>query len=139
MQIEVPMRVEWGDCDPAGIVFYPRYFEYFNICTEALFERGLGMKKPEWTRKYGIIGIPMVDTRAKFSISSRHGDDVEIISRFAEVRGSSFDVVHRLMHGDRLAVEGFETRVWTGPDPSSPGRMRSLRIPDDVRAMMTAA
>lgn len=24
------IRIEWGDCDPAGIVFYPRYFEWFD-------------------------------------------------------------------------------------------------------------
>jgi 4-hydroxybenzoyl-CoA thioesterase len=138
MQIEVPMRIEWGDCDPAGIVFYPRYFGYFNICTEALFERCLGMKKPDWTRKHGIIGIPMVDTRAKFSRPAHHGDDVVVVSRFGEVRGSSFDVVHRLMHGDQLGVEGFETRVWTGADPNHAGRMRSVRIPDDVRLAMTS-
>ena len=24
-------RIEWGDCDPAGIVFFPRYFEMLNF------------------------------------------------------------------------------------------------------------
>ena len=24
------VRIEWGDCDPAGIVYFPRYFEYFD-------------------------------------------------------------------------------------------------------------
>ena len=37
------VRIEWGDCDPAGIVFYPRYFEIFDASTAALFERALGM------------------------------------------------------------------------------------------------
>jgi tetratricopeptide (TPR) repeat protein len=31
------IRVEWGDCDPAGIVYYPRYCAYFDNCTSALF------------------------------------------------------------------------------------------------------
>ena len=39
------VRIEWGDCDPAGIVFYPRYFEMFDASTSALFERALGMTK----------------------------------------------------------------------------------------------
>jgi len=32
------VRVQWGDCDPAGIVFYPRYFEWFDASTILLFE-----------------------------------------------------------------------------------------------------
>lgn len=26
----VDIVVEWGDCNPAGIVFYPNYFRWFN-------------------------------------------------------------------------------------------------------------
>ena len=33
------VRIEWGDCDPAGIIFYPRYFEFFDAWTAALFEQ----------------------------------------------------------------------------------------------------
>ena len=25
------VRIEWGDCDPAGIIFYPRYFEFSTL------------------------------------------------------------------------------------------------------------
>ena len=39
------VRIEWGDCDPAGIVFYPRFFAMFDTSTTALFERALGMTK----------------------------------------------------------------------------------------------
>ena len=34
------VRIEWGDCDPAGIVYYPRYLAFFDACTSALIERG---------------------------------------------------------------------------------------------------
>ena len=33
------VTIQWGDCDPAGIVFYPRYFEMFDASTAALFAR----------------------------------------------------------------------------------------------------
>ncbi len=39
------VRIEWGDCDPAGIIFYPRYFEIFDASTSALFERAMGVTK----------------------------------------------------------------------------------------------
>ena len=47
------VRIVWGDCDPAGIVFYPRYFEMFDASTTALFERALGMTKYQFTNAYG--------------------------------------------------------------------------------------
>ena len=36
------VAIEWGDCDPAGIVFYPRYFAMFDASTAALFAHALG-------------------------------------------------------------------------------------------------
>jgi len=128
------LTIEWGDCDPAGIVFYPRYFAMFDASTATLFQAALGMPKIAWTRHYGMLGIPMVDTRAKFHIPSAYGDDVVIESRVTAFRRSSFDVAHRLLKADEaLAVEGFETRVWTVLDAQS-GRIRSAPIPPEVIA-----
>lgn len=126
------VEVEWGDCDAAGIVFYPRYFAMFDASTAYLFEAALGMKKIEWTRKFGIVGIPMVDTGARFIIPSRYGDVISIETRATEIRRSSFDIEHRVFKEDRLAIEARETRVWTGKDPDDPSRIRSVAIPADV-------
>lgn len=126
------IEIEWGDCDPAGIVFFPRYFEYFDASTGRLFETALGMKKVDWTTHYGIVGYPMVDTRAVFKIPSRYGDVVTIETRAAALRRSSFDIEHRILKDGALAVEGFETRVWTGRDPDDPTRIRSVPIPPEV-------
>jgi 4-hydroxybenzoyl-CoA thioesterase len=128
----LPKRVAWGDCDPAQIVFYPRYFAMFDEATQELFHAALGMPKIKWVKKFGIIGIPMVDTRAKFAIPSFYGDDIVIETRVLAFRRSSFDVEHKILKGDRVAVEGFETRVWSGPDPDRPGGIKSVAIPDEV-------
>jgi len=71
-------RIEWSDCDPAGIVFYPRYFEMFDISTTVLIERALGMNKIDYLKAYRFAGHPLVETRAKFRIPTRFGDTVEI-------------------------------------------------------------
>lgn len=128
------VRIEWGDCDPAQIVFYPRYFAMFDGATQELFRAALGKPKIEWTKQFGIIGIPMVDTRAKFIVPSRYGDDIVIESRVSRFGSSSFDVVHRVFREDLLAIEGFETRVWAGPDPDSPGGIKGHKIPAEVVA-----
>ena len=128
-------RIEWGDCDPAQIVFYPRYFAMFDGATQELFRAALGKPKIEWTKQYGIIGIPMVDTRAKFIVPSRYGDDIVFESRVTRFGNSSFDVAHRVFRpGEVLAIEGFETRVWAGPDTENPGAIKGYKIPADVIA-----
>jgi 4-hydroxybenzoyl-CoA thioesterase len=132
------VEIAWGDCDPAGIVFYPRYFEYFDASTAALFELALGMKKIAWTRHYDILGFPMVDTRAVFKIPSRYGDVVTIETRTAAIRRSSFDIEHIILKDGTVAVEGFETRVWTGRDPDDPTRIRAVPIPHEVIGKLSA-
>jgi 4-hydroxybenzoyl-CoA thioesterase len=130
------VTVEWGDCDPAGIVFFPNYLAYFDAATNALFLRALGLNKYEMTKKYGLAGIPLVDVGARFFIPSVFSEVVTIESTVAEIKRSSFRMQHRLLKGDALAVEGFEVRVWTGRDPADPDKLRSRPIPDEVIARL---
>jgi 4-hydroxybenzoyl-CoA thioesterase len=133
------IRIEWGDCDPAGIVFYPRYFAMFDTSTTTLFERALGMTKNQFLKAYDIVGYPLVDARARFIIPSQFSDDVEIESTIGEFRRSSFVVNHRLLKGGELAVEAFETRVWAVRDSSDPSRIKSAPIPPDVVTRLSAS
>ena len=125
------VRIEWGDCDPAGIIFYPRYFALFDACTSALIERALGMTKHDYLKAYDFSGHPLVNAHSRFIIPTRFGDDVTIETTIAELRRSSFDVRHRLLKHGALAVEGFETRVWVQGDAVN-GKMRSAPIPQEV-------
>ncbi|MBU6378526.1 MAG: acyl-CoA thioesterase [Gammaproteobacteria bacterium] len=126
------VRVAWGDCDPAQIVFFPRYYEMFDAATQELFRAALGAPKIAWVKTYGIVGIPLVETRAKYFIPSYYGDDIVIESRVSAFRRTSFDVVHRILKDGALAVEGFEARVWAAANPSRPGGIASHPIPDEV-------
>jgi 4-hydroxybenzoyl-CoA thioesterase len=126
--------VEWGHCDPAGIVFNPRFFEWFDFCTAGLFAL-VGLAKPKMIERYGIVGIPLVETRAKFISPAKFGDTVTIESHIASFGRSSFEVEHRLMNKGALAVEGQETRVWVGRDPKDPSRLKSQPIPQELIAL----
>jgi 4-hydroxybenzoyl-CoA thioesterase len=126
--------VEWGYCDPAGIVFNSRFFEYFDIGTWLLFEVALGVKRSEITEVFGIIGYPVVDTKARFIVPVKFGDRIEIASTVKEFRRSSFDVEHRISNQGQIAVEGNETRVWVGRSGDDPAQLKSRPIPADVIA-----
>jgi 4-hydroxybenzoyl-CoA thioesterase len=125
------VRIEWGDCDPAGIVYYPRYFAIFDACTSALIECALGMTKHDYLKAYDFSGHPLVNAHSRFIIPTRFGDDVTIESTIAEFRRSSFDVRHRLRKNGALAVEGLETRVWVQGDATK-GTMKAALVPQAV-------
>jgi 4-hydroxybenzoyl-CoA thioesterase len=133
------VTIEWGDCDSAGIVFYPRYFAMFDWSTAMLFAHALGMRKPEIVRRYGIVGIPMVDTRAKFLVPSSYGDEVVIESRVEKFGRASFEVYHRLLKEENLAAECWEKRVWVARHPDDATRIKAVPIPEEVIARFEAA
>ncbi len=126
------VRIEWGDCDPAGIVFYPRYFEIFDASTSALFERALGLTKLQSLKVFDFAGYPLARTRARFLKPTRFGDDVTVDTSVKFGR-TSFAIEHRLSRNGELCVECSETRVWVVRDPAS-GGIKSHPIPDAVLA-----
>jgi 4-hydroxybenzoyl-CoA thioesterase len=127
------IRVQWGDCDPAGIVFYPRYFEWIDASTILLFEKATGMIKAKMLETYGGAGLALLEARAVFKVASRYGEDLDIETRVTEFRRSSFFVEHKVTKKDgALALEGYETRLWTVRDAG--GNLRSGALPPEVVA-----
>ena len=125
------VQIQWGDCDPANIVYYPRYFAMFDDSTSIMFEAA-GFSKQDIIHKYGLVGIPMVDTRAKFHIPSTHGDWIRIESRIESFKRSSFEVIHNVFKGEALAIEAFETRVLVGKHPDDPAKLKSAPMPPEI-------
>ncbi|TGN76232.1 acyl-CoA thioesterase [Bradyrhizobium yuanmingense] len=132
------VQIQWGDCDPANIVYYPRYFAMFDDSTSTLFEAA-GFSKQDLVRKYGLVGIPMVDTRAKFYIPSTYGDWITIETRIESIKRSSFEVKHNVYKSEALAIEGFETRVLVGRDPVNPDKLKSAPFPAEMVAKFTGS
>ena len=128
------LTIEWGQCDPAGIVFNSRFFEMFDASTWQMFEAALGVKPHELASAFGIMGLPLVDVRANFIKAVKFGDVVDITSRVSEFRRSSFDVEHRLSVVGELAVEGGETRVWASSSKDDPEKIGGTAIPGAVIA-----
>ena len=133
----VARRIQWGECDPAGIVFYPRYFEMFDAATTAMFSAATGLTKYQMFATYKFAGYPMVDTRARFLVPCRFGDDVTIETVMTAAKRSSFNITHQLKKDGTLAVEAFETRVWVGRDPADTSKIKSQPIPPEVIAKLT--
>ena len=114
--------IEWSHCDPAGIVFNSRFFEYFDWGTWSLFEAALACGRLSSPPHLVSISPPLVDASARFIAPARFGDRVELASQVIVFRCSSFDVGHQLFVSGTVAVEGQETRVGAGAiRPIHPG------------------
>ena len=131
------VRIEWGDCDPAGIIFYPRYFEIFDASTSALFERAMGMTKIQLLKTFDFAGYPLAKTRARFLKPTRFGDDVTVDTSVKFGR-ASFEIEHRLSLNGETCVECSETRVWVVRDPAT-GSIKSHPIPKEILAKFEAS
>jgi 4-hydroxybenzoyl-CoA thioesterase len=125
--------VRFADCDPAGIVFYPRYLEMFNNLVEDWCREELKFSFPEIITERGW-GLPTVHLEVDFVAPSRLGD---ILSATVSVRsvGTSSIGLDILLSGpdgnDR--VRGEVVLVLTERQPG-----RALRLPDDVRVRIAA-
>ena len=130
-----PYRIEWGHCDPAGIVYAPRFLEMFGESTIMLFEKALGVRKKDMLKARDVIGFPMVDVSAKFLRPAAYGDNVILEAEAPAFGNSSFTIRHRLLKDGAVCVEGTEKRVWAVRDAER--GMRAERVPDEIRALFT--
>lgn len=128
------VHVEFGDCDPAGIVWFPNFFRWVDASSRHFF-RVCGV--PPWhetVRTHGIIGTPLVETKANFHRPASYGDDLEVHSTIEHWGGKSFQMTHRIRRGDVLLAEIVEKRVFAARHPDDPTRMVAVPIPQDLRA-----
>ena len=95
--------IRFAHCDPAGIVFFPRYFDLFNDHVEDWFGEALGCGFPalHGTRR---MGVPTVHLDCNFANPSRHGDRVEFALQVTRVGQAS-------IHLRREARVGSDVRV----------------------------
>lgn len=126
--------VDWGDCDPAGIVFYPRYFAWFDRAAHRLFEAA-DLDHHRVQREFGAIGLSLVDAQASFKRPATFGDVIRAEVAVSHLGRSSLTLSHRLTCGPHLLVEGREVRVWLVDD----GGMKAAPLPAAVRAALETA
>jgi YbgC/YbaW family acyl-CoA thioester hydrolase len=129
----LPCQVQWGDCDPAGIIFYPTYFRWMDAASWAFMDSvGYGPKRMRAEHR----AMPLVSADCKFLFPAEHGDRCEVRSRIARFGGKSFVVAHEVMRSDGTALaSGSETRVW-GVYADGPGTpMKGESIPEAVKAL----
>ena len=129
-----PCQVQWGDCDPAGIIFYPTYFRWMDAATWAFFE-SVGYTPQRMREEH--LSMPLVSADCQFLSPALHGDRCEVRSRIARFGGKSFVVTHEVARKDGTPLaKGSETRVWGRGGPGKP--LKGETIPEELKALFSA-
>src|SRR5258708_39252157 len=132
------LRIEWGDCDPAGIVYYPNFFHWFDVATWN-FCAACGVPIGVLQQRYGILGLPLLEAKAAFKAPARPQDIMTIHTTLGALQRKAFQIRHLCFRGETALLEGQETRVWAHADARRPNGMRAAVIPAEVVASLTAS
>lgn len=132
-EIAFTQRVEFGDCDPARIVWFPNFFRWIDAASRNFFvECGV----PPWHETeatLGVIGTPLVDTHAKFIKTASYGDVLLIHTSVTEWRGKSFVQRHRVTKDGDPIMECEEVRIFAARRDD--GGIRALPVPAELRRL----
>lgn len=125
------VHVQFGDCDPAGIVFFPHFSRWMDAASHHFF-RACGL--PHWrdmAQLPNVIGAPLLEIHNKFYIPATDGDTLQVHTGIDEWKGKVFVQHHRVFRGDTLLCEGWETRALCVKDPDT-GRLKAVPVPDFI-------
>lgn len=120
------LKIRFKHCDPAGIVFYPRYFEMINDTVETFFENVLHYPFAQVVQGNGV---PTAQIEARFIAPSRLGDDLDIVLGITRLGRSSLDLGYDAYCGTEQRFIATSTLVFVdGNGRSTPwdGRVRDI-------------
>ena len=129
------VAVQFGDCDPAGIVFFPNFSRWMDAASLSFF---MQCGVPPWrelVKTRGIVGTPLLEINTKFFKPVTYGETIHITTQVIEWRARVFVQVHRVTRGDDLICEGREVRAFVKRDADNPDRLRAIAVPEDIRAL----
>ncbi|MEY2953118.1 MAG: hypothetical protein RLZZ401_1205 [Pseudomonadota bacterium] len=126
--------VLFGDCDPAGIVFFPNFCKWMDASSLHFF---MQCGVPPWRelkKTTGIIGTPLLEIHTKFSRPATYGERLQIHTRVQAWGNKTFVQHHQIRRGDDLICEGTETRAFVVHPDGNPDRIKAIPVPEDIRA-----
>lgn len=124
MDFRFPQKILFKHCDPAGIVFYPRYFEIINDAVEAMFSDLIGWPFEDM---HNGSGVPTATISVDFTAPSRHGDQIELQITIENLGRSSMVLKTVAMAGEEIRFIADHVLVCI----DARGKPRSW--PEDVR------
>ena len=125
------VKVEWGDCDPYGIVFYPNFYKWMDSSQWNYFNK---IKQPitRLEKIYGIVGLPLLHTEATYIAACYREDLLKVETTLVKITKSTLKLEHVIKRKDKTVCYGYETRIWA---KNIGGRIVSEHIPREIRTV----
>ena len=126
------VNVQFGDCDPAGIVFFPNFSRWMDEASLAFF---MACGVPPWrelVKTRGIIGTPLLEIHTRFLRPATYGETIHVHTTVEEWAAKTFRHRHVVMRGDTVLCEGTEVRAFCIRDPDNPERLKAIPVPEDI-------
>lgn len=125
MTFNFPQKVLFKHCDPAGIVFYPRYFEMINDVIEAFFAE---VVKAPFEDMHLNAAVPTAEIQCKFLKPSRHGEHLDLQLSSIKVGRSSFELAVDAYCGDEHRFSAKSTIVYVNENGRPTAWPDTMRI-----------
>jgi acyl-CoA thioester hydrolase len=124
---ETPIRVRYADTDQMKMVYYAKFFEYFEQGRSDLL-RELGMPYPEIERM-GYF-LPVIEAHADYLRAARYDDLLSVKTMLREEPQARVRIEYEVRHGEELlatghTVHGF-VQAATGRPARAPGEFLAL-------------
>jgi 4-hydroxybenzoyl-CoA thioesterase len=110
MPFSARIPVRFGDCDPAGLVYYPALFHYCHAAMEEFFAARCGVPYARLVSERRL-GFPTVNVRAEFHAPFVYGDEVEVEVWVSAVGRTSATFEYRLRRASDRALCATATHV----------------------------
>ena len=137
MENIIEKRIMWGDLDALGIVFYPRYHEWFDGCAHQFFE-AVGIPHDHlWQDHHMVFGL--IETQCRFKRAGRYHQFIRISTRIEQLKPKGFTLRHVISQAadNKIMVVGIEKRICM--DASDPLNLRVTTIPETIYQMLEQA
>ena len=131
ISFEQELKIRFQHCDPAGIMFYPRYFELFNQIVEDWFSDALHVSFQQLHLEQGL-GVPIVRAECDFLRPSRIGDVVRFRLQVAHLGRKSFRLAITVQKGDEVRVRALLTLACV----SLGDTLHGAELPEGIRRAM---
>lgn len=90
----VKKRINFFDCDPAGIIFFSRVFEFCHAAYEQLIQ-SFELEEDYWDNPSYVV--PIIHTECDYYKPLKYGDEISIEVLVTQLKNSSFELTYKLI------------------------------------------
>lgn len=133
------LRVEWAQCDPAGIIYNPNYYIWMDGGTHALLQAAGFDFIGRTADDSDFVGCSLVASNMEFKSPLYFGDLVTLTSQVEKFGNTSFVIAHAFTRGNNPnpVARGAEVRVWAHCDPGDRKRLVARPVPEEIRKLLS--